>query len=158
MRRFCLCLIACIALAHAENFKNTETATRYAAFSIVSSIEPTASGIPDSGDGSVSAQGIVPQIGVVEKHPSNPLLIQDQPWEQRLDNGYPNVLHNPDDPNGAFRIWYGGFIACEHCDTTEGSKRVNAWHYANSSDGLQWEKPKLGIFDLSKCKVRDSNL
>eukprot|EP00937_MAST-01D_sp_MAST-1D-sp2_P007180 g7180.t1 len=91
------------------------------------------------------------RIGEVEKHIMNPLLIQDQPWEMRLDNSYPNVVHDPSDPEGAYRLWYGGFIACTKCDVSQGENRVNAWHYANSSDGLQWSKPSLNIFDLSKC-------
>lgn len=46
-------------------------------------------------------------------------------------------------------MWYGGFIAGNHFDTGQGSDRVNAWHYANSSDGVSWEKPSLGLFDLA---------
>ena len=75
-----------------------------------------------------------------------------QPWELRLDNSYPNVVHNPADPLGSYRLWYGGFVGGTDFATSEGRERVNAWHYANSSDGLRWEKPPLGIFDLSGCK------
>lgn len=31
--------------------------------------------------------GVNMVIGEVTKHPSNPLFIQDKPWEPRLDNG-----------------------------------------------------------------------
>ena len=95
-------------------------------------------------------------IGAVTKHHSNPLLVQDQPWELRLDNSYPNIVHNPADPLGAYRMWYGGFIAGKKFETSQGSGRVNAWHYANSSDGIHWQKPPLNIFDLateSKCSA-----
>ena len=95
-------------------------------------------------------------IGSVKKHHANPLLVQDQPWELRLDNSYPNVVHNPADPLGAYRMWYGGFIAGSSFDTSQGVGRVNAWHYANSSDGIHWQKPPLGIFDLAaepKCSA-----
>jgi hypothetical protein len=85
------------------------------------------------------------------QHAGNPLLVQDQPWELRLDNSYPNVVHNPADPLGAYRLWYGGFIAGNHFNTSQGAHRVNAWHYANSSDGITWQKPPLGIFNLSAC-------
>ena len=27
----------------------------------------------------------------------NPLFTQDQPWEIRIDNGYPNVLYDPEE-------------------------------------------------------------
>ena len=51
--------------------------------------------------------------------------------------------------------------AGKHFDTSQGSDRANGWHYANSSDGITWSKPPLGIFDLSTCtqcsqKARDS--
>ena len=57
--------------------------------------------------------------------------------------------------HGAFRLWYGGFVACKDCATSEGKDRVNAWHYANSSDGIHWEKPHLGIFDLAAVPELD---
>ena len=28
--------------------------------------------------------------------------------------------------------------------------RTNGWLYANSSDGIHWEKPSLGVYDLAK--------
>jgi hypothetical protein len=118
-------------------FVNTDAVTKYASWSVVASL-----------NGSLRAE-----IGVVQKHASNPLLVQDQPWEMRLDNAYPNVVHDPADRtgHGAYRLWYGGFIACKDCATSQGSDRVNAWHYANSSDGLAWTKPPLGIFNLTDC-------
>lgn len=30
--------------------------------------------------------------GVAEKRAGSPLLVQDRPWEPKLDNGYPNIL------------------------------------------------------------------
>jgi hypothetical protein len=124
-----------VGTAAASSFVNSNHTTKYAAFSIVASANGT----------------LTPSIGTVQKHARNPLLVQDKAWEPRLDNAYPNVVHSPGDPNGDFRLWYGGFIACEDCAQGAGKHRVNAWHYANSSDGLIWEKPELGIFDLSKC-------
>ena len=32
--------------------------------------------------------------GFATKHPANPLLVQDRPWEVRLDNSYPNVVYD----------------------------------------------------------------
>ena len=34
----------------------------------------------------------------------NPLFTQDQPWEIRIDNGYPNVLYDPE--KRIFRCYY----------------------------------------------------
>lgn len=115
-----------------RGFVNDAHTTKFAAWSILAST-----------NGSVRSA-----IGTAKKHPSNPLLVQDQPWEPRLDNAYPNVVHNPHDPLGAYRMWYGGFIAGKDYDKGQGSDRVNAWHYANSSDGVHWQKPALGMFDL----------
>ena len=89
--------------------------------------------------------------------------------------GYPNVLHNPEDPHGAFRLWYGCFTSGTDFATSQGSvsfdvpllpssrgktltqiagvycaqDRTNGWLYANSSDGIRWEKPALGVYDLA---------
>eukprot|EP00935_MAST-01C_sp_MAST-1C-sp1_P000037 g37.t1 len=93
---------------------------------------------------------LIPTIGAAVKHPHNPLAVQDKPWEARCDNSYPNVEHDPSDPLGAWRLWYGCFIVSY--GGGQGSHRQNAWLYANSSDGLAWTKPNLGKLDLSKLK------
>jgi hypothetical protein len=98
------------------------------------------------------AEGLDVAIGQVTKHPSNPLIVQDKPWDARWDNGYPNVVYSPGADGGDYQVWYGGFITCSGCDHSQGSNRVNAWHYANSSDGLSWDKPNLGIVDLAQVK------
>ena len=53
--------------------------------------------------------GLAIVAGSVAKH-SKPLLVQDQPWEFRLDNGYPNVVYNPGDPLGDWRLWYHSHV------------------------------------------------
>ena len=126
-------LLFAIPAAAQRGFVNDASSTKYAAWSIVAST-----------NGSVRAA-----IGTVAKHKSNPVLVQDQPWELRLDNAYPNIVHDPSNPMGAYRMWYGGFISGHDYDKGQGVDRVNAWHYANSSDGIHWEKPALGLFDLA---------
>ena len=81
--------------------------------------------------------------GTVTKHPKcSPCWKQTKLWEPRLDNGYPNVVYDPDDTiNGAYRVWYGGCV--KGC----GAQMLM---YANSSDGFSWLKPNLGLFDLAK--------
>ena len=34
--------------------------------------------------------------GQPKKHQANPLFVQTKPWENRLDNGYPNVILDTD--------------------------------------------------------------
>ncbi|MDR3758707.1 hypothetical protein [Enterocloster sp.] len=41
----------------------------------------------------------------------NPLFTQDQPWEVRIDNGYPNVLY--DEEARIYRCYYTLFIEDE---------------------------------------------
>ena len=36
-------------------------------------------------------------VGKVKKHPSNPLFIEDKPWEQRFDNLYGNIVFDEDE-------------------------------------------------------------
>lgn len=84
---------------------------------------------------------------------NNPLFIQDQPWEIRIDNGYPNVIY--DEQAQIFRCYYTLFT--DDLDT-EGTTleertsrdylprmdRVTSLAYAESKDGIHWEKPALG--------------
>jgi len=94
-----------------RSFVNDASSTKHAAWSVVAST-----------NGSVRAA-----IGTVAKHKSNPVLVQDQPWELRLDNAYPNIVHDPSNPMGAYRMWYGGFISGHDYDKGQGVDRVNAW-------------------------------
>lgn len=71
---------------------------------------------------------------------TTPLLVQDTPWEPRIDNGYPNAMRSS---NGEWRLFYG---TCEKgCGT-------QLLLYANSSDGMHWTKPNLGLFDLGNVR------
>lgn len=78
-------------------------------------------------------------IGHVTKDERNPLFVQDTPWEPRIDNGYPNVAYDPTAENGTYQMWYGDCV--RGCGT-------QILLYANSSDGLSWTKPDLGLFDV----------
>lgn len=78
-------------------------------------------------------------LGVVSKT-HDPLLVQDQPWEPRIDNGYPNVRLE----NTTWRLWYGDCLD-DGC-----SNQVVC--YAESADGMEWQKPTLGVYDLDFLK------
>jgi len=79
-------------------------------------------------------------VGIATKDPSNPLFSQDTPWEERIDNGYPNAIRSP---NGEWRLFYG---------TCEKTCALQLLLYANSSDGLHWTKPDLGLFDIGTVR------
>jgi hypothetical protein len=60
------------------------------------------------------------------------------------------VVHDPKDPNGAWRAWYGCFIVAYNADKGQGEQRQNGNLYMRSDDGITWEKPNLGRLDLAK--------
>jgi hypothetical protein len=84
--------------------------------------------------------GLALASGDVTKDPENPLFQQDKPWEPRLDNGYPNVVYDPESKgDGPWRLFYGGIAP--------GGQYM---YYANSTDGKKWYKPSLGRYDIGQ--------
>ena len=71
------------------------------------------------------------------KHPANPLVVADQPWEGWRVQIYGNVLYDQEEK--IFKMWY----------YSEG--RGNGC-YATSTDGIQWEKPPVGRHDAESGK------
>ena len=155
-------MLAAAPAAAQQRFLNDPSATKYAAINLV----PAAGGLP---------AGLSRTIGEGDAG-ATPLMVQDKLWEPRCDNAYPNVVHNPGDKDGEFRLWYGCFSSgtkfstsqgacgqkwcplgcrrgvndsCLTCRCAPGSDRTNAWMYANSSDGLTWTKPNLGVYNLA---------
>lgn len=102
------------------------------------------------------------ELGAVEKHPANPLFVEeyfaDPPkrWEARLDNVYPSVIY--DDEAGLFKCWYKSFIVDEASNRTAladrprrrytGGEREEGVLYATSVDGIHWDKPALGLIEF----------
>ncbi len=84
------------------------------------------------------------------KHPANPLLplgdvhewdsLQAAPWASRT------VLY--DEEEGLFKCWYAG--------TDLSTERWWATGYAYSEDGINWTKPRLGLFEYNGN--RDNNI
>lgn len=109
-------------------------------------------------------------LGEVEKCAANPLLVEEgcanppKAWEARLDNVYPSVIHDEDD--GLFKCWYKSFIIDEASGATPlsqrpqrayfGGQREEGVLYAVSADGIQWQKPNLGIIEFNGS--RDNNI
>jgi len=99
-------------------------------------------------------------LGTVVKDERNPLFGEDRPWEPRFDNMQPNVLFDAE--AGLYRCWYSPFIIDERTTGTPPDKRPatnyiaakpNAREmglcYAESNDGIVWEKPELGICEFN---------
>ena len=81
-----------------------------------------------------------------EKHPANPIVRCGPPGAP--DHGhailYGTVIHD----EGKFRMWYLGMIERE----LKAGQAPGWWRpmcYAESDDGIHWEKPKLGLVELN---------
>lgn len=96
---------------------------------------------------------------------NNPLFIQDKPWEVRIDNGYPNVLY--DKKEGIFRCYYTLFTSDQDTEETDAEERcsrayrprmdrITSLAYAESRDGIHWEKPSLNMVEWRG--TRENNL
>ncbi len=85
-----------------------------------------------------------------QKHPGNPLIEKTEPWEVnpyfRTSNF--NVRYDSDD--GLFKCWYTDFPG--YFGTVKATWGLDSLHsrhyYAQSADGLNWEKPALGKHEV----------
>lgn len=107
----------------------------------------------------------------VKDRENNPMFREDffsQPprkWEVRYDNGYPNVIYDPREK--LYRLYYTLFskdpdsagTSLEeraHKHYTPRGDRITSTAYAESRDGIHWEKPSLGLVEFEGS--RDNNL
>jgi D-alanyl-D-alanine dipeptidase len=87
-------------------------------------------------------------LGTPQKHPANPLFQADKPWENSLNNLYPNVIW--DEEEQLFKLWYKCVLADkEVIAQMDQPSTVHdvGWYllYATSKDGIHWDKPALGL-------------
>lgn len=109
-------------------------------------------------------EGVKLTVGTVHKHPANPLFAEDQPWEVRFDNLYPNVVFEARE--GVYRCWYSPFIVDPAVTETPRARRAAERYkphdrqmgicYAESRDGVKWKKPSLGQVEFGGN--RENNL
>ncbi len=76
------------------------------------------------------------------KHPANPLMVQEHPWESRYF-WYTTVIYDED--WGKFRAWY-------MCSEKPRVQPKYAVGYAESKDGLRWTKPMASPFPFREHK------
>ena len=102
-------------------------------------------------------------LGTVKKHDANPLFGEDKPWERRFDNLYANIIYDEEDQ--LYKCWYSPFIVSQ---TTVGMTRQQREDesygkhpqemgicYATSKDGIEWDKPELGLVDYDGSKANN---
>ena len=92
---------------------------------------------------------------------ANPSL----PWEVRYDNAYPNVIY--DEEAGLYRLYYTLIIydpeSAKYTRQERAKRnyipkndRRTATAYAESTDGIHWTKPNLGLVEFQGSK--DNNI
>ncbi len=96
-----------------------------------------------------SAENLERVINRPRKHPS-PVIVADRPWEGDRAQAWGNVILEPD---GLLRIFY--FAMNTERRPEEGLDR-GGYAYAESRDGIHWEKPSLGVVEFRGSK--DNNL
>ena len=95
-------------------------------------------------------------LGKAVKSEHNPLMAEDKPWEKRFDNLYPNVIY--DKEAGLYKCWYSPFIVDNSVKGMTPEERKGRYRaprgremaicYAVSKNGIQWEKPELGLVEF----------
>ncbi len=92
------------------------------------------------------------------KHPGNPILVGDQPWDAYRPQVYGTVQF--DAQRNVFRMWYlaipSHVLSPDPEPFVGGFKRIGHTTlvgYAESQDGYRWVKPKLGILSFNGSKA-----
>ena len=81
------------------------------------------------------------------KHHDNPVLTYEHPWEGNCVITWGSVLYEPKEK--LFKVWYEVYKKFpKHGDGT-------IVCYATSTDGIHWDKPKLGIYDYFGTKANN---
>ncbi len=81
-------------------------------------------------------RGLTKKLNQPKKHPQNPVLLQDRPWED-AGPSYGTVIY--DQEERLFKMWY------EVLSQTGGTGKISETRlcYATSSDGIHWDKPLI---------------
>ncbi len=96
-------------------------------------------------------KNVVRRYHPFQKHPASPVIVVDKPWEAHVVNAC-TVLPGAD--GTGFRMWY--YCWTEDKKTKKG--RGSFMCYAESKDGLKWEKPNLGLFEWDGDGTKNNNI
>ena len=96
--------------------------------------------------------GLTRTLHPVKKHPKNPLLRAEMPWEKPCVLLYGTVMYDPNRTKDRFRMWYLCYTPKYNEDYSERLSKTGRVAYAISQDGLNWERPKLGIHEYEGSK------
>ncbi|MCH2131287.1 MAG: LamG domain-containing protein [Pirellulaceae bacterium] len=100
-----------------------------------------------------SAEGFHRTVHSWKKHPQNPVLRPDKPWEfgGNYINTHGSVIY--DEQDRLFKAWYW---TLNDEDSVLPTSQIKSMCYATSSDGIHWEKPNVGLFEFQGSK--DNNM
>ena len=87
------------------------------------------------------------------KHPDNPILEPEEPYEGTGCRAFGTVLRDPE--TGLFRLW---IPIVDDALTERLGKRTRAsmrGHYYESEDGLHWRRPDLGLIEYDGSKANN---
>jgi hypothetical protein len=76
--------------------------------------------------------GVQKTLNQPKKHPGNPVLVPDRPWEGSRVHMYGSVVY--DRQADLFKMWYWAGLG----------EPTMSGAYATSKDGIHWDKPDLG--------------
>ena len=82
----------------------------------------------------------------LNRHPDNPIILKEHPWEGRGPEAM-TVLYDPKDER--YKMWYLAFDGLAYKDRVPFSHKAC---YAESRDGLKWSRPFLGLFEYEDSK------
>lgn len=86
--------------------------------------------------------GLQRRVQPLTRHAQNPLIVgRDQPWEIAI--GWCSVYHDP--ARGRYQLWYQAFAG--HLAQERTHRCVVC--YAESTDGIHWTKPNLGLYSFN---------
>lgn len=87
------------------------------------------------------------QLELQQPNEEEVVIVHDQPWEGNIC-GYHSVFYD----DGKYRMYYRG----GHFDTaTSKSTHPEVFCYAESTDGIHWEKPELGLHEFKGNKANN---
>ena len=92
------------------------------------------------------SQNVAFTLHPARKHPENPLVKADRPWEGWRLEIYGNVIY--DEEEKLFKMWYIG----EEPDAFPHYATL----YATSKDGVHWEKPLIGAVHSDKYEKHNA--
>ena len=149
----CLLLAALVRLLSGVSFCGTYSPAKGSAPNTTEVCESELSLLPAKGPYFVCDDRIIEDRWKIERfvvslkrHPGNPLIVKEYPWEG-LGPLAASVIYDPRDE--IFKMWY--WIFDKHAFENKLPFSNNIC-YAESRDGVKWEKPFLGLFDYQGSK------